>query len=174
MYIVGSTTSIINFPVTQNAYGKVLKGINSSYIIKINPELNGTDSLIYGSYIGGSGDDIAHSVAIDGNNYIYIGGQTTSRDFPVTDTGYEKTMQVDLDEVFIKMDITLNNEESLIYGTYIGGTATDSKVLKSIAYSVVIDKRECAYIAGSTTVSNFPISNDAFKKNIVGRSSIFF
>lgn len=174
VYIVGETSSTINFPITENAYEKIIKGTNNSYIIKINPLFSGKDSLVYGSYIGGSSDDIAHSVAIDSNNYVYIVGHTTSIDFPVTDTGYEKTIQGDLDAFFIKMDLTSGNEKSLIYGTYIGGTITNSDLLRSIAYSVVADERQCVYIVGSTTVLNFPVSDDAFQKDIFGRNSAFF
>ncbi|MEJ2600513.1 MAG: SBBP repeat-containing protein, partial [Anaerolineales bacterium] len=39
-------------------------------------------TLIYGSYVGGTGDDTARAVAVDASGNIYITGKTASTDLP--------------------------------------------------------------------------------------------
>src|SRR5207248_5941008 len=40
--------------------------------------------LVYGTYLGGSGQDFTGDMAIDGTGAAYVVGTSTSTDFPVT------------------------------------------------------------------------------------------
>ena len=51
---------------------------------------DGSD-LVYGSYIGGAGDDFASAVAIDPTGKVWLGGGTSSADFPVTPDADQST-----------------------------------------------------------------------------------
>ncbi len=72
-------------------------------------------------YLGGSSDDLATAVALDGLGFIYIAGQTASTDFVTTGTssyigGYD---------IFVsKLDA---NDGGLVYSTYVGGSADDTQ-----------------------------------------------
>ena len=38
---------------------------------------------LYATYLGGSGDDRIHDVAVDVSGNVYLGGETASEDFPL-------------------------------------------------------------------------------------------
>ena len=77
-YVVGSTTSV-DFPVF-NAGGDALTGGQNAFVSELNPPGNG---LIYSTYYGGSGTDVANSIALDSSENIYVGGATNSSNFPL-------------------------------------------------------------------------------------------
>ena len=83
-YVAGQTFSA-DLPVTgafQTTYG----GDYDAFVAKVSP----TDSLIFLSYLGGSGADTATAVALDPAANIYISGWTLSTDFPVLN-GYQSS-----------------------------------------------------------------------------------
>src|SRR6185436_8111204 len=76
-YVAGFTSSL-NFPAinpAQNANA----GSNDVFVAKFSPAGN---SLIYGTYLGGRGDDRASAIAIDAAGNAYVTGSTTSTAFP--------------------------------------------------------------------------------------------
>ncbi|WP_370772357.1 SBBP repeat-containing protein [Clostridium sp.] len=121
------------------------------------------ESLVYGTYFGGTISDSFYSVAIDCNNYVYITGVTKSNDFPTTDSGYEKNNYNDLSNTFlVKFDVNKGGEEGILYSSYLSGNGND------IGYSVAVDYNECAYITGVTTSSEeFPITEKSFQTEIL-------
>src|SRR6185503_18258250 len=85
---------------------------------------------------------------VDGNGNAYIGGTTSSEDFP-TANAFQSTNPSLTDEVFItKMSPT---GSSLVYSTYLGGDGNDS------CSAIAVDAAGSAYVAGTTLSQNFPI-----------------
>jgi RHS repeat-associated protein len=77
-YVVG-TTSSANFPTAnafQSSYGG---GTNDAFVAELNPV---GSTLVYSSYLGGSGDDEAAGVAVDPAGAAYVAGFTNSTNFP--------------------------------------------------------------------------------------------
>ncbi len=65
-------------------------------------QLNGTGStLVYSTYIGGSGDDAGNAVALDTANNPYVAGTTASTNFPTTAGGYQPASQGSTDNAFM-------------------------------------------------------------------------
>lgn len=88
-YVAGRTNAS-DFPVTadafQTTYSKPVcapspHDCSSAFLTKLNPA---GSALIYSSYLGGSSDDGATSVAIDQNGDAYVAGYADSGDFPTT------------------------------------------------------------------------------------------
>jgi hypothetical protein len=77
-YVVGDTNSrdLPTASPVQAAYGG---GVSDGFLAKLNAA--GT-ALAYATYLGGSGADYAHAVAVDGAGNAYVAGQTQSTDFP--------------------------------------------------------------------------------------------
>jgi hypothetical protein len=78
-YVTGTTRST-NFPV-QNAYDTTLNGYSDAFLTKLS---NSGNSLIYSTYLGGSGDifDMGFAIAVDGAGNAYVTGITDASDFP--------------------------------------------------------------------------------------------
>jgi hypothetical protein len=53
------------------------------FVTKLDPTVSGNGSLLFSSYLGGTGGDLANGIAIDANGNAYVVGQTFSTDFPV-------------------------------------------------------------------------------------------
>jgi hypothetical protein len=73
VYVAGSTNSI-NFPAyeaTQPAYN----GGGDAFVVEFNNQLS---SLVYATYFGGSGNDVAAAIAADSTGDAYITGWTSS------------------------------------------------------------------------------------------------
>jgi hypothetical protein len=73
------------FPVTPDAYQSTFTKISGdsqeAFLTKVNPAGSG---LVYSSYLGGIGDDVATAVAIDQTGDAYVAGYTGSSNFPTT------------------------------------------------------------------------------------------
>ncbi len=84
-YVAGITYSP-NFPVTAGAIQPVYSGgappaPADAFVAKLNANGNG---LIYSSYLGGTGEDQAFGIAVDGAGIAYVAGSTGSANFPTT------------------------------------------------------------------------------------------
>ncbi len=94
-FIAGETIST-NFPQkgTQISAGQTSLAGNA-FLTEINTTASGTPSLVYSTYLGGSGagsdflfgfGDVASALTVDNNSNAYIAGGTTSTDFPTAGT----------------------------------------------------------------------------------------
>ena len=83
-YIAGSTNSA-DFPVTPGAFG-TQSNVDfaaldyTGFVAKLSPDAG---SLTYATYLGGSANDQTMAIAVDASGDAYIGGATTSPDFPL-------------------------------------------------------------------------------------------
>ena len=120
-YVAGQTTSS-DFPLRNAAQGIYGGGYNGDAFVT---ELNGAGSaLVYSAYLGGSGDDKATGIAVDGAGEAIVTGQTTSSNFPVVhafQTGYGGGQNGD---AFVTK--LAAGGSSLVYSTYLGGSGDDA------------------------------------------------
>ncbi len=143
-YVTGYTGST-NFP-TSNPIRPGNNGMEDAFVLKLS---SSGGILIYSTYMGGSGNDIANGIALDSSNNAYVAGTTSSTDFPVLNS-YQSNNR-GLDEAFA---FKLNSAGSaLTYSTYIGGADED------YGNSIAVDSSGNAFVAGSTSSTNFPTSN---------------
>ncbi|HEY0603437.1 MAG TPA: SBBP repeat-containing protein [Herpetosiphonaceae bacterium] len=111
-------------------------------------------TLAYSTFLGGSSNDFAYDIAVDGSGSMYVAGETASLNFP-TASPLQGTKAGGIDAFITK----LNSSGALVYSTYLGGSATDR------AYGVAVDGSGNAYLAGSTGSTNFPTVNAAQSGN---------
>ncbi|MGD0302075.1 MAG: SBBP repeat-containing protein, partial [Bryobacteraceae bacterium] len=131
--------------------------------------------VVYSSYFGALGDTAATAVAVDSNGNAYVTGWTDSTDLP-TASPLQGFNAGSVDAFVMKVNSAGN---TLLYATYIGGAGDDR------AYGIAVDGGGNAYVTGTTTSSNFPITlalqaslsgaRDAFvlKLNAAGNSLTF-
>jgi hypothetical protein len=77
VYVAGVTASS-SFP-TVNPIQPALAGFSDAFVAKLNPS---GSALLFSTFLGGSVDDIARDMAIDGAGNVYLVGETNSEDFP--------------------------------------------------------------------------------------------
>jgi len=105
------------------------------------------DPLLASTFLGGSGNDTGHSIAVDSEGNVYVAGETESSDFPAAG-GYDASHNGGSQDVFVsKLSADMT---SLLASTFIGGDEKD------IAYSIAIDASDNIYIAGTTASSGYP------------------
>ncbi|KAF5434668.1 Beta-propeller repeat-containing protein, partial [Candidatus Methanophagaceae archaeon] len=150
VYVVGYTNST-DFPIL-NGFQTNLQGNCDGFITKIDTTKSGTVSLIYSTYLGGSGSDAGFGIVVDNRGYAYITGDTSSTDFPILN-GHQTILQGYNNAFIAKIDTTKNGKSGLLYSTYLGGDQDDRGL------GIDIDNNENAYITGQTTSSDFPILN---------------
>ena len=76
--LVASSTTSIDFPVTNGAFQTVLGGLSDGVLFKMNKSLN---QMIWSTYVGGTQDDNVMSIATDLNNDVWVTGGTESLNF---------------------------------------------------------------------------------------------
>ncbi len=148
-YVTGGTKSN-GFPATGNTYQVQRAGDTDAFLTKINAAGSG---LLYSTYIGGSGTDRGSGVVIDGNGLAYVAGYGASPDFPSEDP-FQAGFGGNFDAFIAKFDTTQSGINSLIFSTYLGGTADDK------AFGIAADAGvNNLYVAGQTSSNNFPVLN---------------
>ena len=90
-------------------------GAGDAFVAKVNAA--GT-ALVYGGYIGGSGDDGGRGIAVDGSGNAYVTGvtQSTEASFPVL-VGPDLTFNGVQDAFVAKVNAA---GTALVYAGYIG------------------------------------------------------
>ncbi len=151
-YITGTTPSN-DFPTNldalqpNNATGSASP---DAFVAKLNPE---GSALLYSTYLGGSGIDNGHGIAIDVAGNAYVTGQTTSEDFPVANS--IQMMSGGETDVFVaKINA---NGSALVYSTYLGGTDED------MGADIALDPADHAYVVGTTESLDFPFIPGTFQ-----------
>lgn len=104
--------------------------------------------LLYASYLGGSDDDQATSIAVDNSSDTYVSGYSYSLDFPLAT--YSGLAPGWAHAFVAKLDPTGSN---LIYVDFIGGDCND------LSLGMAVDSSNSAYVAGYTCSDNFPLQN---------------
>lgn len=141
----------------------------SAFVVKLNS--NGSE-LFYSTYITGSEDDFATSIALDIQGNAYVTGTTMSPDFPmyrIPDSsefipGFDQTYNGSEDAFVIKLDPT---GTELLYSSYLGGKNKDQ------GSSIAVDPRGNVHVVGNTRSTDFPITVDPFSQTNSGNWDIF-
>ncbi len=138
-------TASSDFPV-QNAYDNTHNGGYDIFVTKLSSSGN---TLLYGTFLGGSTDEGPRDIATDSSGCLYVGGSTSSADFPAVN-GYDTTYNGESDVFFTKFSA---DGSSVVYSTFLGGTESDD------AGGFAVDKFGNAYIGGQIDSDDFPIVN---------------
>ena len=144
VYITSSTRSS-NFPIL-NGFDTNLSGGQDAIIAKFNSNLT---SLLYSTYVGGSGVESGNSIKLSSTGDIYAVGGTTSTNFPATSGNYNASYNGGTtDGYVIKLDAPAYN---IVNSTYLGTNDYDQ------AYIVDLDLQDSVYVYGQSD-GNYPVT----------------
>jgi fibronectin type 3 domain-containing protein len=154
--VVGDTTSA-DFPLS-NPIQSSLSGQTNVFITRLSPA---GDSLVYSTYLGGSGSDHGAGVALDGTGAAYLTGGTTSMNFPVV-SAFQPASGGNQDAFVAKIAST---GSSLLYSTYLGGSG-GTVGFPETGSAIAVDSDGNAYVTGTTSSPNFPLANALFSSSV--------
>lgn len=158
-YVTGQTPSS-NFPVTPGAMQKTRRGDTDAFVTKLNAS---GSSLVYSTYLGGSGSDRAMGIAVDAAGYAYIVGSTdpppngVGLGFPTTAGAYQRTYGHPAYGSDVFVTELIPNGSAPYYSTLIGGNSGDA------GYRIAVDSAYQAYVVGLSTSTNYPTTPGAFR-----------
>jgi uncharacterized protein (TIGR03437 family) len=161
-YVTGYTSST-DFPTTTDALQVKNPGSTNAFLMKISPQ---GDRLLYSTYLGGSAQDAATSITLDGSGNVYLAGYAGSPDFPRTlgdalKEGCAQPLPIGVfaqnngDAFVAKINI---DRGQLVYSTLVGGTCAEQ------ALGVALDSFGNAIVVGVTNSTDFPVTADALEK----------
>jgi len=157
-YIAGQADG--NYPTTPGAFQTVPGGSSDGFVTKLNS--TGT-ALIYSTFLGGSGFDIASEITIDSAGNAYVTGEAGAG-FPVTPGAFQTAFNGFRDAFVTKLNPA---GTALVYSTFLGGSGSDN------GSGIAVNAAGNAYVTGTTDSLNFPATPGAFQSVIAGGSDAF-
>jgi hypothetical protein len=139
------------FPTTPGALDSTVGGIADAFVAKLAPD---GQSLVYSTYLGGSGQDNGEGIAVDSSGAAYVTGFADSADFPTTAGAFQTTPGGGRDDFVTKL---APDGGSLLYSTYLGGSADEGE--HDQRGGIAVDSTGAAYVTGQTSSSDFPLKN---------------
>jgi len=149
IYVAASTNSSDFY--TKSAFQAAAIGSQDGVLVKFDPNLN---TVLFSTYIGGSADDAAISLAQDPiSKNIYVTGATMSKNFPATTSGVINPTQSGGVDGFISV---FDESGKWIKGSFLGTNVDD------YIYGVQFDNSGFPYVLG-VTFGNWRVVNAAYK-----------
>ncbi|MGH9432115.1 MAG: SBBP repeat-containing protein [Terriglobia bacterium] len=160
---VDGTTSSSDFPVKNAAQANLGGGgATNAFIAKLSAA---GSALIYSTYLGGSGQDIAGSIALDKGNRAYVTGDTNSTNFPLANALSGQSKYSGNQDAFITK--LSPGGCGFAFSTYLGGISQD------IANGIAVTPSGNPVIVGSTTSNDFPVTSHAIQGKTAGKGDVF-
>jgi Bacterial Ig-like domain (group 3)/Abnormal spindle-like microcephaly-assoc'd, ASPM-SPD-2-Hydin/Beta-propeller repeat len=166
---VAGTTSETTLPVSANAYQKTPStsgdsGPLSGYILEVDPKAT---TVMAATYLDGSGQSDESSsfsaIALDSKSNVWVGGMTSSADFPLQDpfvTELETTGSID-DMIVAEMSSDLSKVE---FGSFLN--SVDPSFEGSSFSALTVDASDHVIVAGYTDSKNFPTTAGSFEPSL--------
>jgi len=137
--ITGFTMSS-NFPTTNNTFASSLGGgtYGDVFVAQLNTANN---TLAFSTYLGGNGSETSQDIAVDSAGFIYVVGGTESTNFPMMNA-LQNTNGGGFDMFVTKLAPALQNNNILIFSTYLGGSSHD------VSTGLALDSAAQVYLCG--------------------------
>jgi Bacterial Ig-like domain (group 3)/Beta-propeller repeat len=139
-YVTGKTSSS-DYPVTNQAYRTSKGSGDAGFVTKLGPEGN---ALVYSTFIPhGPGA----AIALDSSGHAFVTGDADSS-FDTTRSAFQRDAHGDFPKAYVAK--LYASGRGLIYASFLAGYKTSS------GNGIAVDATGHAYVAGSTSSSNFP------------------
>jgi uncharacterized repeat protein (TIGR01451 family) len=174
-YVAGGTYST-DFPTVKAVQASHAGGGADAFVTQII-SVSGVYAYGYSTYLGGSGDDRAFGIAMDGVGNANVIGITDSSDFPTTTNAIQTDYGGGTLDAFVAQIISANGAYTLGHSTYLGGSGFD------FGAGIAVDGAGAIYAVGQTYSSDLSTHNaldlaldgysDAFVTQIISASGVY-
>jgi uncharacterized repeat protein (TIGR01451 family) len=161
-YVVGAANGgmAVTPGVVQNRFGG---GTSDAFVAKLG---DSGYSLLYSTFIGGSGNDSVRDISLDNRSQAFITGTTSSTNFPVSSSAFKKIGPASGGNLAFVAALT-PGAAHLYYSSYLGGSSSTT------GRGIALDNAWNAYVVGATGDSDFKVTADAFQPKLKGVSDAF-
>ena len=179
--VVGGETSSPDFPTTTGAFQTTYAGVcctasdNHGFISKFDGGATGAASLVFSTFLEGTTSEGVNpnALRLDASNNAWVGGATSSRDFPVTTGAYQtsnRTTQANSYDGFVSK---LNAAgTALLYSTYLGGSGTGISGEGDSVNGIALGPSGTVYASGGTCSTDFPTTTGAYSRSYHGGNAV--
>ena len=159
--VVYVDTRSFDYPTTVGAYSRNYAGGYDTAVSILSED--GT-TLVASTFIAGTGDEQASGIFVGPGDRVYLSGETTSLNFPVTAQSFQTTYGGGGMDIFVT--ILAPDLSSLFYSTYLGGTGPGA--WHERGRSVWVNDSLKVIVGGVTDSSDFPILGTPLQMNYGG------
>jgi len=169
VYVTGWTISP-NFPTKNPIQPTNTNPFGMGFVSELAA---GGASLVYSTYLGGTGDsavdtqDEGNGIRVDESGNAYVAGETGSFNFPMVNPlqpSNAQNMATGNNTAFVT-EVAAGGT-SYLFSTYWGGSTEDG------AEALTLDPADNIYVAGYSFSNNFPVTN-AFQAGLAGAIDAF-
>ena len=143
------TVFVTAFPTAAGAFDVSANGGDDAFLTKLNANGSG---LVYSTFLGGTGDDVGDSVAVDIAEIAYVTGTTAGGGFPTTPGALDETHNGGQDAFVSAFGAA---GASLVYSTFLGSNQND------VSEGIAVDNSGNAFVTGYTFSETFPVTTGA-------------
>lgn len=161
-YVVGDSISS-DFPVSGDAYQRA-NANPSTYdaVVAKVPTVPGPSG--WATYLGGQSNELTSDVGLDSDGNVYVTGQTSSADFPVSDDAFQSRRH-GADDAFLSSFSP--DGADLDASTYIGGADHE------FGNGLTVGRDGDVVVTGSTYSSDFPAGDGSAQSSSAGGIDAF-
>jgi hypothetical protein len=154
VYMAGFTYDFNN--ISFNGFQNNKSGIVDAYIVKFESD----GDRLWGTYFGGSGDNLGSGIAVDHEDNVYLTGRTSSYDLPIFNA-FQDMLGSDLDLYTDAFLAKFDASGALLWSTYFGGNNSDA------SFAVTCNNTGDVFMTGRTN-STTNIFLDGHQSTFVG------
>jgi hypothetical protein len=158
---VAGQTQSADYPTTRGTFDSTYNGPTTAtdrgdaFVSRLDPQRTGAAQLVYSTYLGGGGVDLANALSVDADGVVTVAGWSGSANFPTTRGAHDTTNNF-WDGFVTRLDPRRSGGGQLVYGTYLGGKGYD------VAQSLSVDASGTATVGGWTVSGDFPTTRGAY------------
>lgn len=159
---VSGTTSRLPEAIKQG-FQPAMGGGSDAFLLAVDTNNPGPNSLAYGTYLGGAGEELATGVDLDAPGQVLVAGATDSVDGPfhlVAGPGGNT------DAFVARIDTARSGPGSLIWASRFGGSGEDN------ARSLAVGAAGTPAVGGATRSTDFPTTEGAFQRSGKARARV--
>lgn len=166
MVTVTGGTASPKFPTTTGAYDATHNGNSDVFVCRLDRT---GSTLLFSTFVGGSGVDLGRSVFLQMNRLITIAGYTASTNFPTTAGAFDQTHNGSNDCFVARLTPA---GDALLWSSFLGGNGSDT--VRTVRVQANGETTLMGVVGGVSNNTTFPTTVGAYDRTFNGSSQDAF